>query len=65
MLAVEMRKFKLMCVVARLDRFRKEYIRRNLDVAVIAGKIRENWLRWYGHVERKKNDKIVKKLRKT
>lgn len=45
--------------VTRLDRIRNKYIRGSLGVTNIAGKVRENKLKWFGHVERRNVDDIV------
>lgn len=49
-----------MCGVTGMNRTRNEYIRRSFYVTNIAGQMRENKLRWLGHVERRNN--IVKKI---
>lgn len=46
----------------RSDSFRNEYIKKSLGVTNMTGKISENILRWFGYVERKNNDEILKKI---
>lgn len=50
-------------MVTRLDKIKNEYRRGNVELAGIAGKIKENRLKLYGRLERRNNKKIVKKLR--
>lgn len=49
-----------MCDVTRMDRIMNECIRKSLCVTNIVGKIRENILRWFEHVERRNSEDIVK-----
>ncbi|VDP25384.1 unnamed protein product [Heligmosomoides polygyrus] len=46
--------------VTRLDRIRNDEIRRRLDLAPIADKLREACLRWYGHVLQASGDTVRK-----
>lgn len=43
-----------------LDRIRNQYIRGSFKVAQIADKVVEKRLRWYGHVQRRPEDHMVK-----
>lgn len=52
-----------MCGLTRVDRVRNECIRGSLDVTNITKKMRKNRLRWLGHVKRRINVNIVKKIR--
>lgn len=40
--------------MTKLDRIYNEYVRRHLDVTDMAGKTRDNRLRWFGGVRREK-----------
>lgn len=51
-----------MCGLTRLNRIRNAFIKRNLDVTNIVGRIRKNVLRWFGLSERGNNKNIVKKI---
>lgn len=53
---------RLMCNVTRLGRIRNKHIRGIYNVTNIAGSMRQNILKWFGHDERKNNDHIVKKI---
>ena len=46
--------------VTRRDRFRNE----GIGVCDIAGKLRETRLRWYGHVQRREEEDITKRVLK-
>ena len=48
----EMRKFRRMMGIKRIEKIRNEEIRARADVANIGEKTREARLRWLGHVER-------------
>lgn len=48
--------------VTRLDRVRNGYIIGRLGVTNIARKTRGSKLRWFGHVERRNYEDIVKKI---
>ncbi|XP_059049461.1 uncharacterized protein LOC131844564 [Achroia grisella] len=50
--------------VTRLDKVRNEYIRGSFRVAPIVEKVRESRLRWYGHIQRRENNYVVKKVLK-
>lgn len=51
-----------MCVVTKVNKIRNGYIRRSLDAKNMTGKMWENRLIWFGYVEKRINDDIVKKI---
>ena len=58
----EMKMLRMMCGVTRRDRIRNEYVRASVGVDDIRDKLAENRLRWFGHVSRKREDDVVKKV---
>lgn len=44
--------------VTRMDRIRNEYIRETAHVGHFGDKVREAWLRWFGHVQRRQSEYI-------
>jgi hypothetical protein len=58
----EMRMLRWMCGKTRRDRIRNETIREMVGVAPIEEKLRENRLRWFGHVYRRPADAVVKRV---
>ncbi|KAL5161290.1 LINE-1 retrotransposable element ORF2 protein [Glycine soja] len=58
----EMRMLQWMCGKTRLDKIRNEAIRERVGVAPIVEKMVENRLRWFGHVERRSVDSIVRRV---
>ena len=46
----------------RYDRIRNDSIRERVGVAPIVEKLVENKLRWFGHVERRSVDAVVKRV---
>ncbi|XP_073964291.1 uncharacterized protein [Choristoneura fumiferana] len=46
--------------VTLMDKVRNEYVRGSFRVAPIIEKVKEKRLRWYGHVQRRPEDHIVK-----
>src|SRR5450432_2740227 len=58
----EMRMLRWMCGKTRRDKIRNETIRKWVGVAPIEGKLRENRLRWFGHVYRRPEDAVVKRV---
>lgn len=51
MKVLEMRMGRWMCDVTQMDRIRNEYIKGSLGVTNIAKKMKQNSLRWFGHVK--------------
>jgi len=62
MSVAEMRMLRWMCGHTRKDRLRNEAIREKVHVAPIEDKMRENRLRWFGHVRRRPTEAPVRKL---
>ena len=58
----EMRMLRWMCHKTRKDRIRNDYFRNHLGIAPIEEKIRENRLRWFGHIERRPTTTPVRKV---
>ncbi|XP_047986492.1 uncharacterized protein LOC125226544 [Leguminivora glycinivorella] len=48
--------------VTRLDKVRNDYVRGSFKVAPIVEKVKESRLRWYGHIQRREDDDVVKKV---
>jgi hypothetical protein len=46
--------------VKREDRIRKKYVRGSIGVTSIVDKMRENILRWFGHVMRREETNVVR-----
>jgi hypothetical protein len=57
----EMRMLQWMCGVTRIG-IRNEYIRGSLKVAPVTKKMRSNRLTWYGHVMRRDESHIIKRV---
>ena len=53
-----------MCGNIRRDKVRNEDIRTKIGVASIKEKMRENRLRWFGHVRRRPTDAPVRRVRR-
>ena len=58
----EMRMLRWMCGHTRKDRVRNEIIRTKVGVTCIENKMRENRLRWFGHIKRRASDAPVRRL---
>ncbi|KAH1219602.1 LINE-1 retrotransposable element ORF2 protein [Glycine max] len=58
----EMRMLRWMCGKTRQDKIRNEAIRERVGVAPIVEKMMENRLRWFGHVERRPVDSVVRRV---
>ena len=61
MSVAEMRMLRWMCGKTRKDKIRNEHIRELVEVAPIQDKLRENRLRWFGHVKRRPINAPVRK----
>ncbi|CAG4947175.1 unnamed protein product [Parnassius apollo] len=48
--------------VSRTDKIRNDYIRGSFKVAMVHEILRENRLRWYGHVMRRDDDHMTKRV---
>ena len=60
---VEMKCLRSICGVTRMDRLRNEYIRNRCDLKNGIGvKVERNVLRWFGHIERMDDERLVKKV---
>ncbi|KAH1241290.1 putative PKHD-type hydroxylase [Glycine max] len=58
----EMRMLRWMCGKTRQDKIRNRAIRERVGVAPIVEKMVENRLRWFGHVERRPVDSVVRRV---
>jgi len=59
-----MRMLRWMCGNTRRDKVRNENIRTKIGVASIEEKMRENYLRWFGHVQRRPTDAPVRRVKR-
>uniref|UniRef100_A0A8D8LLG1 Endonuclease-reverse transcriptase n=1 Tax=Cacopsylla melanoneura TaxID=428564 RepID=A0A8D8LLG1_9HEMI len=57
-----MRMLRWSCGVTRLDRIRNETIRNRIKVTEVSKKVQERRLQWYGHVERREDGYVGKKV---
>ena len=62
MSVAEMRMLRWMSGNTMRDKVRNEIIRKKLGVAPIEDKMRENRLRWFGHVKRRPRDAPIRKI---
>uniref|UniRef100_A0A8D9A964 Endonuclease-reverse transcriptase n=1 Tax=Cacopsylla melanoneura TaxID=428564 RepID=A0A8D9A964_9HEMI len=60
----EMRMLRWSCGVTRMDRIRNEVIRNKLRVTEVTKKIQERRMQWYGHVMRRDEDYVGKRVRR-
>ncbi|KAI5746693.1 hypothetical protein M8J77_006372 [Diaphorina citri] len=58
----EMRMLRWSCGVTRMDRIRNEVIRDKIKVTEVTKKIQERRLQWYGHVMRRDEDYVGKRV---
>ena len=62
MSVADMRMLRWMCGNTQRDMVRNENIRTKIGVASIKEKMRENHLRWFGHVRRRPVDAAVRRV---
>jgi hypothetical protein len=62
MKVVEMRMLQWMCGHTIKDRVRNEIIREKVGVTSIEVKMRENRLCWFGHIQRRTKDALVRRI---
>ena len=58
----EMKMLRMMCGVTRRDRLKNEYVRASVNVDSIVDKLAQSRLRWFGHLYRKDETDVVKKV---
>ena len=58
----EMRMQRWMCCNTIIDRIKNQEFREKLGVSPLAAKMRENRLRWFGHVQKKDFDSPVRRV---
>ena len=58
----EMKMFRFTMGVTRKDKIRNEYIRGTVKVEQLGMKMREGRLRWYGHVMRRDQEYVGRKV---
>ena len=58
----EMKMLRWMCGVTKLDRIRNERIRGTVMVTEISKKVQERRMQWYGHVMRREENYVGKKV---
>ncbi|KAK3570286.1 hypothetical protein QTP86_017201, partial [Hemibagrus guttatus] len=58
----ELKMLRFSLEVTRLDRIRNEYIRGTAHVGRLGDKVREARLRWFGHVQRRENEYIGRRM---
>ena len=62
MKVAEMKMLKFAMGVTRKDKIRNEYIRGTIKIERLGMKMREGRLRWYGHVMRRDQEYLGKKM---
>ena len=62
MSVAEMRMLHWMCGNTKRDKMRNEDIRTKIGVAFIEAKMRENCLRWFGHMRHRPTDAPVRRV---
>ncbi|KAK3506727.1 hypothetical protein QTP70_018270 [Hemibagrus guttatus] len=58
----ELKMLRFSLGVTRLDRIRNEYIRGTAHVGHLGDKVREDRLRWFGHVQRRESEYIARRM---
>ncbi|XP_065652840.1 uncharacterized protein LOC136080155 [Hydra vulgaris] len=58
----EMKMLRFLFGVTKKDRIRNEFIRGSAHVACFGDKVRESILRWFGHVQRRRESYIGRKV---
>ena len=58
----EMRMLRWQFGLTRRDKVRNEHVRGTLKIAPISNKVKENRLRWYGHIKRREAEHPIRKV---